>query len=101
MKWLSDLFSKKPTPSIQKDEYSYCETFTAGSSTPWHIRKLTDAGKKLGGGADTPSLCDRTVAWDVNCPLQEFDIIKNPKAPNTIPVCKKCKEAYLATREQA
>ncbi len=26
---------------------------------PWHIRRLSDAGLKLGGGIDTPSLCGR------------------------------------------
>jgi hypothetical protein len=46
--------------------YSFCETSTARAMTPWHIRKLTKAGKKLGGGADSPALCGRAVAWDLN-----------------------------------
>jgi hypothetical protein len=93
--FLTALFAKlaSATPTEKKDVYSYCETWTAGSNTPWHIRKLTDAGKKLGGGADTPSLCNRTVDWDVNCPFDTKNRI--------IPVCKKCKDVYLVTQEQA
>lgn len=45
--------------------YSFCETATAGPMAPWHIRELTDKGRKLGGGADTPALCGRAVAWDL------------------------------------
>ena len=47
------------------ESYSFCETATASGTTPWHIRKLTAVGRKPGGGADTPSLCGRDVAWDV------------------------------------
>jgi hypothetical protein len=36
--------------------YSFCESVTGIG--PWHIRPLTDKGKKLGGGIDTASLCD-------------------------------------------
>ena len=38
-------------------EYSLCESATATGTTKWHVRKLGPAGKKLGGGIDTPSLC--------------------------------------------
>lgn len=44
---------------------SYCETATAGPRSTWHIRLLTAAGKKMNGGADTPALCGREVAWDL------------------------------------
>ena len=47
-------------------QYSFCETVTAGGKTPWHIRSLTSVGKRLGGGADTPALCGRVVAWDLS-----------------------------------
>lgn len=47
-------------------EYAFCETVTASGGTPWHIRPLTAAGKKLSGGADTPALCGRIVAWDLS-----------------------------------
>ena len=40
---------------------------SATSNSPWHIRQLTEAGKKMGGGIDTPSLCGRKQnGWDVN-----------------------------------
>ena len=51
--------------------YSFCETVTATGSSPWHIRKLSDNGPKYGGEADTPALCGRTVAWDVDCEMKE------------------------------
>jgi hypothetical protein len=45
--------------------YAFCETITATGATPWHIRKLSDKGIKIGGGADTPALCGRVVSWDI------------------------------------
>jgi len=52
-------------------EYSFCETVTAGSRSRWHIRPLTEKGRKLGGGADTLALCGRKVSWDLNTPVTE------------------------------
>ena len=47
-------------------EYSYIEFVHATSTSPWHIRVLTDVGKKLGGGIDTPSLCGTKYnGWDM------------------------------------
>lgn len=47
-------------------EYSYME-FEWATGTTWHIRKLSDKGKFMGGGADTPSLCGtKHRGWDVN-----------------------------------
>ena len=46
--------------------YSFCESVVAYTTSTWHIRKLSDAGPKYGGGADTAALCDRTVAWDLD-----------------------------------
>ena len=37
----------------------------------WHIRELTDAGKKFGGGADTPTLCGLKAAWDVRAEITQ------------------------------
>ena len=53
------------------DQYSVCEPETAGGASPWHIRKLTAAGRKLGGGADTKALCGRKVSWDINTPVHK------------------------------
>ena len=51
--------------------YSFCETVTAGGASPWHIRKLTSKGKKLGGGADTKALCGRPVGWDIKANIND------------------------------
>lgn len=65
--------------------YSFCEAVTASGASPWHIRKLTQAGRKLGGGADTLALCGRKVSWDLSVPV-----------PNTAPeyMCVRCKEEF-------
>jgi len=67
------------------EKFSFCETAVATPYSSWHIRKLTDKGKFLSGGADTPSLCGIKVAWDLNVPLNPFHLEKK--------ACKKCKEA--------
>lgn len=51
-------------------DYAYCETITAGSTTPWHVRELTAKGKRLSGGADTRALCGRQVSWDLNIDME-------------------------------
>lgn len=61
--------------------YSYCETVTSSGASPWHIRQLTEAGRKLGGGADTPALCGRVVAWDLLSPVRRLDVHR---------ICEKC-----------
>jgi hypothetical protein len=48
-------------------DYSFCEAVTAGSASRWHIRPLSNKGRKPSGGADTAALCGRQVSWDVNC----------------------------------
>lgn len=50
---------------LQIPRLSFCETVGASGSTPLHIRVLSPQGRYLGGGADTPSLCGRPMAWDV------------------------------------
>jgi len=67
-------------------EYAFCESAWAGSRTPWHIRRLTDAGRKPGGGADTKALCGREVAWDLKA---DVDLSCDR-------CCRKCAEAYAA-----
>jgi hypothetical protein len=62
------------------DKFSFCETATAGPLSPWHIRKLTKAGRKLGGGADTAALCERAVAWDLNVPISDHHLAHCCKA---------------------
>lgn len=65
--------------------YAFCESITAGAFTPWHIRKLTKQGLKLGGGADTPALCGRVVSWDRKVSLTPEHLAD---------CCQKCKAEY-------
>lgn len=68
-------------------EFSFCESVTASSISPWHLRKLTKVGRKLGGGIDTPSLCERVKqGWDLEVEITEFHLEKN--------TCRDCLRAY-------
>ena len=67
--------------------FSFCESAHAGPLSPWHIRRLTKTGKHLGGGADTPSLCDIKVAWDVDATLSVHHLGH---------ACRKCVGAFHA-----
>jgi hypothetical protein len=53
--------------------YAFCESVAAGSASPWHIRKVTqEVGLKLGGGIDTPSLCQHVKrGWDLRVRIRE------------------------------
>jgi hypothetical protein len=64
--------------------YSFCESVWAGSRSRWHIRKLSEKGRMLGGGADTKALCGKTVSWDLLAPF----------IVGRYPVCEKCEQAY-------
>jgi hypothetical protein len=72
-------------PPVATETHSYCEAWSAGSLSPWHIRRLTSKGKKLSGGADTQSLCGQGMSWDVR-PM----VTKHPLTE----VCAKCQEAW-------
>ena len=74
-----------------KYEYSFCENVHAGPFSRWHIRKLTDVGRKLGGGADTSSLCGKQVHWDLQVEITEFHLAHN--------TCLKCLEKYNKQRK--
>ena len=68
------------------DKYSFCENVHSGPLSRWHIRKLTDKGKKFGGGADTLSLCEKQVHWDLGVGLTKFNLANN--------ACLKCLEKF-------
>ncbi len=68
-------------------QYSFCENAHAGPFSKWHIRGLTEKGRKLGGGADTKSLCDRPVHWDLAIEITDHHL--------TVSTCEKCKKGYL------
>ena len=46
----------------------------------YHLRYLSDAGAKPGGGADTPTLCGVTPSWDI--PAMDVSMV----------TCRSCKE---------
>lgn len=54
--------TKEKSPS----HFSFCES--ASGNGPWHIRRLTAAGPKFGGGVDSPALCGRDLhgGWDLD-----------------------------------
>lgn len=57
-----------PMPKAPLTPYAFCESITAGSQSRWHIRPLTKAGRKTGGGIDTAGLCGRPqvrLGWDI------------------------------------
>ena len=70
---------------MDEASYSFCESAWATSRTPWHIRELSAAGRKLGGGADTPAICGREVAWDLEVEITEHHLAH---------CCQKCAERY-------
>ena len=68
-------------------EYSFCESIHATSTSPWHIRRLTDAGRKPGGGIDTKSLCGHVErGWDLNVKITSHHLEH---------ACPRCMMHYL------
>lgn len=61
----------------------FCETVTAGPLQPWHLRPPGTKGRCLGGGAGTPSLCGREVAWDIG-------IVATTEAIGRHSTCPRC-----------
>ena len=69
-----------------KNVYSLCESVHASGESPWHIRRLTDVGRKLGGGIDTGSLCGLVKqGWDLKVEIDEHHLSH---------ACPKCVEIY-------
>ena len=60
-----------PVPG--SEPFRFCEPSWVGTSPPWHIRRLSEAGEKLGGGADTPALCGLYLnrGWDLKVKITE------------------------------
>ena len=68
-------------------DFSFCESVHAGPRSPCHILRLTEEGRKLGGGIDTSSLCGRVkVGWDLNIPLNQLHLEG---------ICDLCREVIL------
>lgn len=58
-----------------KPAFAYCEAVTATPWSPNHIRKITSAGLKTGGGADTDALCGRALGWDLRLVPEDDDVM--------------------------
>jgi hypothetical protein len=95
MNWFRNLFSRKQSTTVPVElppAFAFCENQAAGSTSPWHIRRLTEKGKKLGGGADTPALCGHIVHWDRAYPLTRVAVFLLRDS-----VCHQCSELYMET----
>lgn len=64
--------------------YAFCESVGASGSSSIHIRILSAQGRFVGGGADTPALCGRVMAWDLEGPVSE-DVVAHR---STCPSCR-------------
>jgi hypothetical protein len=74
------------------EKYSFCESVYAGPRSAWHIRELTEAGKKMGGGIDTATLCERVKqGWDLEVDINEFHLENQ--------TCKDCLEVYRGRKD--
>jgi hypothetical protein len=80
--------TRKSEPVVALPTHSFCETMFASGETPWHIRKLGPVGRKLGGGADTPSLCGKSVSWDLNVEITAHHLTH---------CCLYCRQIYKET----
>jgi len=83
-------------------KYAFCESSTAGSLAPWHMRPLTLKGKKLSGGIDTRSLCGRASpstengvgGWDLEVDFDGYADYLDAETAGRRHVCKTCVAAY-------
>ena len=91
MNWFTKLFSRsRPQPTAPLPLHAFCENVAAGSTSPWHIRILTEKGKKTSGGADTPAMCGHVVHWDRQYPVSRAAVFLLDKD-----VCQKCSTLYM------
>lgn len=72
-------------------EFSFCESVATTGISPWHIRQLTEVGRKLGGGCDTESLCGRKMGWDLKVELTQHHLGH---------ACRKCVAEYQRTTSE-
>lgn len=80
-----------------KPRFAYCEPVTATGITPDHIRRITDAGLKLGGGADTDALCGRELGWDHRFVPEDDDVLalSETYVNNVRLVCPECAQVMV------
>lgn len=85
-----------------KADFAWCETIAAGGV--WHLRRLTSAGLKPNGGADSSTLCGLRPSWDIEQPVTDTSIEVYSKVANYGwygRACPKCVEAYRAREGDA
>jgi hypothetical protein len=78
------------------EKLSWCET--SASTGCYHLREISPAGLKLGGGADTLTLCGLKAAWDNNYPVTWDSIRARPEYGWP---CKSCAEIIQRSDEKA
>lgn len=84
-----------PRTVVVSVAYSYCETVAAVGL--WHIRRLSEKGRKPSGGADTKTLCGLQAAWDVPSSPVPFEFRPHdPLADRNGDTCKLCSKAFSA-----
>lgn len=72
---------------------SFCESMCAWPGSPWHIRVLTNKGRKLGGGIDTGSLCGLVkMGGDLDVDINEYHLNNN--------TCQGCLTKYRKMERQ-
>jgi len=96
MGWLTGWIPRKkasvPVVATTVPAYAFCENVAAGSASPWHIRLLTEKGKKVSGGADTPALCGHVVHWDRQYPISRSAVFVLGLGES---ICSKCSTLYM------
>lgn len=80
------------------DLFAFCESEAAITFPTWHIRQLTEAGRKPGGGIDSQPLCGRTgfKGWDLEAPVTlatAFDGARRRNQRGGRDVCLSCADA--------
>ena len=84
---------RKPKINNLIDQFTYCESSGAQANSKWHIRKLDERGRKLGGGIYSESLCKYLQpisgngwgGWDLQTKITD---------QNLEIACEKCAEIY-------
>jgi len=66
----------------------WCETIAANGRE--HLRRLSDAGPKYGGGSDTPTLCGMQAAWDLRGAVSEETVRRRRVAGLYSYPCTQC-----------
>jgi hypothetical protein len=75
---------------VHDTEHAFCETIAANLT---HIRRLTAAGRKPNGGADTRALCGASALWDTSLAFSR-DRVEHWN-PWPYGLCSRCKATFI------